>query len=122
MNLRAREVSAPSVEGQIGILAGHTPLLAVLRPGTVKVSDAQGVAVEARVTGGFISVITDLTDQKRRERLLAEQAAELARPQQALRLAERLASIGTLATGLGHDMSNMLMPIRMRLDHLEACF
>ncbi len=56
----AREVSAPSVEGQIGILAGHTPLLAVLRPGTVKVSDAQGVAVEAHVTGGFVSVDDDL--------------------------------------------------------------
>lgn len=56
----AREVSAPSVEGQIGILAGHTPLLAVLRPGTVKVSDSRGVAVEAHVTGGFVSVDDDL--------------------------------------------------------------
>jgi F-type H+-transporting ATPase subunit epsilon len=56
----AREVSAPSADGQIGILAGHTPLLAVLRPGTVKVSTAEGVAVEARVTGGFVSVDDDL--------------------------------------------------------------
>jgi F-type H+-transporting ATPase subunit epsilon len=56
----AREVSAPSADGQIGILAGHTPLLAVLRPGTVKVSTAEGVAVEARVTGGFVSVDADL--------------------------------------------------------------
>jgi F-type H+-transporting ATPase subunit epsilon len=56
----ARQVSAPSAEGQIGILAGHTPLLAVLRPGTVKVSTEQGVAVEAHVTGGFVSVDSDL--------------------------------------------------------------
>ncbi len=56
----AREVSAPSVEGQIGILVGHTPFLAVLRPGTVKVSTTQGVAVEAHVSGGFISVDDDL--------------------------------------------------------------
>ena len=56
----AREVSAPSAEGQIGILAGHTPLLAVLRPGTVKVSTAQGVALEAYVDGGFVSVDDDL--------------------------------------------------------------
>ncbi|WP_418276275.1 F0F1 ATP synthase subunit epsilon [Isoptericola jiangsuensis] len=53
----AREVSAPSADGQIGILAGHTPLLAVLRPGTVKVSTAPGqTVVEARVSGGFVSV------------------------------------------------------------------
>jgi F-type H+-transporting ATPase subunit epsilon len=56
----AREVSAPSADGQIGILVGHTPLLAVLRPGTVKVSTSQGVAVEAHVTGGFVSVDADL--------------------------------------------------------------
>ena len=52
----ARQVSAPSAEGQIGILAGHTPLLAVLRPGTVKVSTAHGTAVQAHVSGGFVSV------------------------------------------------------------------
>ncbi|GAA4721387.1 hypothetical protein GCM10023216_08210 [Isoptericola chiayiensis] len=57
----AREVSAPSADGQIGILAGHTPLLAVLRPGTVKVSTAPGqVAVEAQVSGGFVSVDDDV--------------------------------------------------------------
>lgn len=53
----AREVSAPSADGQIGILAGHTPLLAVLRPGVVKVSTAPGqTVVEAHVSGGFVSV------------------------------------------------------------------
>ncbi|PFG43976.1 ATP synthase F1 subcomplex epsilon subunit [Isoptericola jiangsuensis] len=57
----AREVSAPSADGQIGILAGHTPLLAVLRAGTVKVSTAPGqVAVEAHVSGGFVSVDSDV--------------------------------------------------------------
>ncbi|NNU25985.1 F0F1 ATP synthase subunit epsilon [Isoptericola sediminis] len=57
----AREVSAPSAEGQVGILAGHTPMLAVLRPGTVKVSTAAGqVAVEVHVDGGFLSVDDDV--------------------------------------------------------------
>ncbi|WP_166849652.1 F0F1 ATP synthase subunit epsilon [Isoptericola sp. BMS4] len=56
----AHEVSAPSMEGQVGIRAGHTPILAVLRPGTVKVSTTQATAVEAHVTGGFISVDSDL--------------------------------------------------------------
>ncbi|GAA1862158.1 F0F1 ATP synthase subunit epsilon [Myceligenerans crystallogenes] len=56
----AKEVSAPSVDGQIGILANHTPLLAVLRPGKITVRTATGTAVEADVTGGFVSVDENL--------------------------------------------------------------
>ncbi len=56
----ARQVSAPSVDGQIGILANHTPILAVLRPGTVKVTTSHGPAVEVTVSGGFVSVDDNL--------------------------------------------------------------
>jgi F-type H+-transporting ATPase subunit epsilon len=38
----ARSVSAPSVDGQIGIWAGHQPLLAVLQPGRVNVIMSDG--------------------------------------------------------------------------------
>ncbi|MCL1799942.1 MAG: hypothetical protein FWG25_01075 [Promicromonosporaceae bacterium] len=38
----ARSISAPSVNGQVGILAGHTPLMAVLQPGRVSVVAADG--------------------------------------------------------------------------------
>lgn len=37
-----------------------------------------------------------------------------------LRMAERLASIGTLAAGLGHDMNNVLLPIRANLNAARA--
>lgn len=37
-----------------------------------------------------------------------------------VREADRLASIGTLAAGLGHDMNNMLFPIRAHVNGLEA--
>ncbi|RPF20172.1 F0F1 ATP synthase subunit epsilon [Myceligenerans xiligouense] len=57
---RARTVVAPSVEGEIGILADHQPLLAVLRPGKVTVRTDEGVAVEAQVDGGFVSVDENL--------------------------------------------------------------
>ncbi|MCP2266180.1 F0F1 ATP synthase subunit epsilon [Promicromonospora thailandica] len=56
----AVQVSAPSADGQVGILANHTPLLAVLRPGTVKVETTSGTALEAQVTGGFVSVDDNL--------------------------------------------------------------
>jgi len=56
----AQSVSAPSAEGQIGILADHTPLLAVMKPGTVRVTAADGSTVEATVSSGFISVDNNL--------------------------------------------------------------
>ncbi|GAB6936667.1 hypothetical protein JCM11754A_01900 [Isoptericola variabilis] len=75
----AREVSAPSVDGQVGILAGHAPLLAVLRPGTVKVSTAHGTAVEAHVTGGFVSVDGNLVT------IVVDEVSELSGREPALR-------------------------------------
>ncbi len=56
----ARAVSVPSVDGQIGILTGHTPILAVLRPGTVRVTADDAEPFEVQVTGGFVSVDDNL--------------------------------------------------------------
>ena len=43
----ARMVSAPSAEGEVGILPGHTPLLAVLRPGEVRITPSSGETVRS---------------------------------------------------------------------------
>ncbi len=55
----ASMVSAPSSEGEVGILPGHTPLLAVLRPGEVRITPASGEMVRAQIDAGFISVHAD---------------------------------------------------------------
>lgn len=55
----ARQVSAPSADGEIGILVGHSPLLAVLRPGHVRIASSEGESIDASITGGFISVDSD---------------------------------------------------------------
>jgi len=76
-------------------------------------------------------VCMDITDRKRTEADLAEyrvrleelveqRTAELQASHEKLRLSDRLASIGTLAAGLGHDMGNLLLPIRARLASLES--
>jgi F-type H+-transporting ATPase subunit epsilon len=52
----AKSVSAPSVEGSIGVLAGHEPVLCVLRAGTISVVDEDGTRDEIAIGGGFISV------------------------------------------------------------------
>ncbi|MDX2148323.1 MAG: PAS domain-containing protein [Planctomycetota bacterium] len=80
---------------------------------------------------GFIGASADVTEQRRAEeelrlhrehleRLVRERTAELETSYQKLRLSERMASLGTLAAGLGHDMGNLLMPMRVRLDALES--
>jgi F-type H+-transporting ATPase subunit epsilon len=62
----ATMVSAPSAEGEVGILPGHTPLLAVLRRGEVRVIPVSGEVVRTDVEAGFISVdgdrVTVVTD------------------------------------------------------------
>ncbi|NJK32996.1 MAG: PAS domain-containing protein [Deltaproteobacteria bacterium] len=57
--------------------------------------------------------------RQRLEHLVHEQSAELEDSHARLRLSERMAAIGTLAAGLGHDMGNILMPVRVRLDTLD---
>lgn len=55
----ATSVTAPAHDGQVGILAGHTPLLALLTAGTVTVRPATGPTIAIEVTGGFLSVDSD---------------------------------------------------------------
>lgn len=76
-------------------------------------------------------VMQDITERKRaqseiaqhRDRLqeLVEQrTSELAQSLQRLHSSERLAALGTLAAGLGHDLANLVLPIRARLESLAA--
>lgn len=52
----AVNIIARTVEGDIGILPGHEPLLAVLVPGVVEIVTADGRSETLVVEGGFISV------------------------------------------------------------------
>lgn len=52
----AVNIIARTVEGDIGILPGHEPLLAVLVPGVVEIVTADGRSETLVVDGGFISV------------------------------------------------------------------
>lgn len=80
---------------------------------------------------GVIGVARDITESKRvewevmqhRERLtelVKEKTAELAESDRRLRFADRMATMGTLSAGIGHDLGNLLLPIRARLDVLDA--
>ena len=55
----AAQVVAKTVEGEIGILGGHEPLLAKLAHGEVRVTTADGEKVKVDAEGGFLSVDHD---------------------------------------------------------------
>src|SRR4051812_43656594 len=67
-----------------------------------------------------IEVSADTAQERSRiQDLITEQTRALATANLRLHLADRLASLGTLAAGLGHDMNNVLLPVRARLTALE---
>lgn len=51
----AERVIAPSVEGEIGLLANHEPMLSLLRQGTVRVRAENGDVSEFAIKRGFVS-------------------------------------------------------------------
>lgn len=55
----ATMVVARTVDGEMGILSGHAPVLAILVAGEVRITPAEGGSVVARVDGGFLSVEHD---------------------------------------------------------------
>jgi F-type H+-transporting ATPase subunit epsilon len=52
----AKMISARTLEGDIGVLPGHAPLLGVLVDGQVTIQVADGTSQEFKIHGGFISV------------------------------------------------------------------
>ena len=52
----AKMISARTLEGDIGVLPGHAPLLGVLVDGQVSIKVADGTIQEFNIHGGFISV------------------------------------------------------------------
>lgn len=55
----AKAVRGRTVEGDMGILPGHTPVLALLSEGELVIEPVQGAPVTAHVDGGFFSVDSD---------------------------------------------------------------
>ncbi|WP_324649797.1 F0F1 ATP synthase subunit epsilon [Georgenia sp. H159] len=77
----AAAVSVPAAEGALGILPGRQPVLAVLRPGTVHISQAGGATESVDILGGFVSlddddvmIVVDEQDERRAD--YAEAAVE----------------------------------------------
>lgn len=55
----ARQIVARTTEGEIGILPGHEPILAILGAGEVRVTATDGSVLTANADDGFLSVEHD---------------------------------------------------------------
>ncbi len=83
-------IIAKTIDGEIGILAGHSPLLAVLEPSAVVIITEDGSREIVAVDGGFISVsqgrVSILSEYARMagEVSVAQAERELAEAQTAL--------------------------------------
>lgn len=53
---QASLVVAKTVEGEIGLMAGHEPMLAILVSGEVRITTADGEKIHANAEDGFLSV------------------------------------------------------------------
>jgi hypothetical protein len=119
--------------GQAGILNRARRFKAIHKDGSpvpieLSVSRAETGAGESPL---FVGIIRDMSgyvaaersrdeERVRCQQQLAEQTIALQAAHVQLRMADRMASIGTLAAGLGHDMNNVLLPVRARLNALRA--
>jgi PAS domain S-box-containing protein len=87
---------------------------------------------DADLTGrvrGFYVMVNDVSERKRAEaellshrgrleELVTQRTSELQESHERLRFSERMAALGTLSAGLGHDMGNLLLPLRLRIDSM----
>jgi len=55
----AEMIVAKTTEGEIGILPGHQPMLAILAAGEVRITTDSGEKVTAQADDGFLSVDND---------------------------------------------------------------
>jgi signal transduction histidine kinase len=114
--------------------SAHTPIIFVSAINLAETDALRGYALGAvdyifapiipEVLRAKVSVFVELhrkTEEAKAHAVMVEkQKAELEASQHRLRLAERMAALGTFAAGLGHDMGNLLLPVRARLDVLAT--
>lgn len=70
---QASEVLARTVEGDLGVLADHAPLLSLLVPGVVVITPLEGEMVRAAISEGFISVANNRVSILSEDAFLAEE-------------------------------------------------
>ncbi len=89
-------VVAPGIEGELGILPGHMPLMTLLQPGELRIRKG-GAEESIVVTGGFLQAnqkrITVLADAAERAEEIDEARAQEARRRAQERIAQHVSDV-----------------------------
>ena len=113
-------VTLPAIEGQIGVLPGHIPLLTQIVPGELIVRDGEGhetfLAVGeglVEVTGTRVSIVTDMAVAADG---IDEAKAEEARQRAAARLRDKLADeeLASVNASLARTLAQLRVKRRRR--------
>ena len=70
---QASMVIARTVEGDLGVLPNHAPLLSLLVPGVVEITPTDGPLIRAAVEEGFLSVADNRVSILSEDALLADE-------------------------------------------------
>lgn len=84
-----KQVDVPSLSGNFGILANHVPLLAVLKPGVVTVTEEDGKVKKFFVSSGNVSINSDSSVQILAEEAFSLEKLDLKAAQDELQVAQR---------------------------------
>ena len=112
----AKMVVAKTPEGEIGILPGHEPVLALLVEGPLRVEEPNGQVVLVAVHGGFFSVdqntvhviaeVAELAEEidvnRAREALARAQSATAVKDESAIRRAETRLNVAAAGKPIAH--------------------
>jgi PAS domain S-box-containing protein len=87
--------------------------------------DAEGrctvlLAVDRDITRDRLDQLQLAEYRQGLEQLVEQRTIELEQSHQQLRAAERLTALGTLSQGLGHDIGNLVLPLRLRIQSLRT--
>lgn len=110
----AKSVVAKTPEGEIGILAGHEPVLALLVEGPLRIEKTDGAKVLVAIHGGFFSVAgntvqviaevaelaEDISLERAKEALARAQAASPEPDESAIRRAETRITVAGMVGSL----------------------
>jgi len=110
-----RFVVVPGVEGELGFLPEHAPLVSALKIGIIRVQPAEGKPFKVAVSGGFVEVrnskVSVLASTAEHEDQIDRERAERARERAEQRLAARTPDL---------DVARAELALKRALNRLKA--
>ena len=115
----AKHITVPTVDGEITVLDGHTPLISVIKSGELKIVNAHGKSHNFAITRGVLQVSTDI-DTDTEAILICDDAIEsdaidIVAEEAAIARANEVATNGEAF----EDISGLISPLERELNRIR---